>query len=170
MDYPYQLIARITQEPRINEAIYEGERGWLPHIALKRRFRLVGIDETELCEKLSELASQTSVFDMHLGEVKKPEMLPVRVIEVIKTPELLAFHNRVFDFFGGHVQSKFPERELGNYFPHITIENHDREQVVDPTRLVGSIRPIDHFWLVKDPEDGENAYALARFKLVEKKT
>lgn len=165
MQYPYQINAFFEQEPAKGEPIYSGERGWLPHLNLKRRFGLVDINEEELLHKLGLLASQTSTFEIEIGEVNKPEFMPVRVLAVGRTEGLMGFHLGVFRVIGSHIRSKFPEREQDNYYPHITLDDHDMNQVLDPARFAGTTQTVGSFWLVKDPVNGDNARALQRFEL-----
>jgi hypothetical protein len=54
LEFPYQLTAFLDDEPKIGEPVYYGENGWYPQLALKRRFKTVGISEDELVSKMAE--------------------------------------------------------------------------------------------------------------------
>ncbi len=164
MNYPYQINTFLEQEPTPGEPIYEGERGWFAHLNLKRRFGLVGVGESWLVEKLTEFSEGFGPFEIEIGEEAEPEFMPVKVLEIVHTPELMAFHLGVLKAFGRHIKSKFPEREEP-YYPHVTLQNHADEQVVNQADFAGKRHLVNHFWLVKDPPGSENAQALVRFEL-----
>jgi hypothetical protein len=73
MEFPYQLTAFLDSEPQVGEPVYQGERGWYPQIALKRRFKIDKITEKELFDKLELYCSSYPTFTIQTGELTKPE-------------------------------------------------------------------------------------------------
>src|SRR5688572_28099981 len=122
MEYPYQLVAFLDREPKVGERVYGGEDGWYAQIALKRRFRPVDIDEDQLITKVAEFCRSQVSLTITTKELIKPERMPVQVIEVEPSDEIINFHLGFIAHMGDHMLSRFPERDGSNYYPHITAE------------------------------------------------
>jgi hypothetical protein len=159
MRYPYQIVAFIDTEPSVGTPIYKGSEGWTPNVALKRRFGLKTISEEELEDLLESFCEKHASIGITFTKSLKPEHMPVEVIEVQKTLGLLKFHNDFISDFGDRIESKFPEREGENYYPHMTI-TWEGKQVVEPGDYLPSnghinTRHIERVCLVKDNADGD---------------
>jgi len=163
MEFPYQLVAFLENEPVTGEAVYSGENGWYPQIALKRRFRIDGIDEDELIEKIDAYCQLHKHFSITTGGLTKPERMPVRVIEVEQASELIRFHMNFIEYMGSYLYSRYPERDGMNYLPHITAE-YAGQMVIDPALFTNRNIQIDKVWLLKDIET-ENSVAYKSFDL-----
>lgn len=163
LEYPYQLAAFLDNEPVIGEPVYYGENGWYPQIALKRRFKISDITEEGLLSTLSEYCDSKSTFAIKTGDLIKPERMPVNILEVKATPELIAFHNDFIAHMGETLQSRYPERDGVNYLPHITAEYNDTF-VIDADRYSNREFQIEKVFLLKDIDD-ENSVAHASFDL-----
>ena len=121
-EYPYQLVAFIGEKPAIGEPVYSGENGWYPQIALKRRFEVIGLKESELIKTIDQYCKKMSSFTIRIGELTQPDRMPVKVLSVEDSPELIKFHTGIIAHFGDSMVSRFPERDGVNYLPHITAE------------------------------------------------
>lgn len=163
MEYPYQLATFIASEPRVGEPVYGGENGWYPQIALKRRFKLEGISEDELIAQIEAYCAAHSAFTVKTGELIKPERMPVRIIEIDHSPELVDFHTGFITTMGNAIQSRYPERDGGNYLPHITAE-YDGEMVIEPNDFKNRDIYIKRIWLLKDI-DNQDSKAYKAFTL-----
>ncbi len=163
LEYPYQLVAFLENEPEVGEPVYYGENGWFPHIALKRRFKTVGTTEDELLNKLATYCSSTPSFTIQTKDLTQPGRIPVRVLEVEATPQLINFHNGLIAFLGQAMLSRYPERDGNNYLPHITAEFNGR-MVIDHEKYSNRKFLIDKIFLLKDVDD-ENSIAHAKLTL-----
>lgn len=163
LEFPYQLTAFIDNEPTIGEPAYYGEKGWYPQIALKRRFKAVGISEEELVEKISDYCKSNAAFVVKTGELIKPERMPVKILEVENSTELIGFHNGLMAFLGNAILSRYPERDGTNYLPHVTAE-FNGEMVIDDKKYQNDTFEISRIFLLKDIKD-ENSVAYKSFEL-----
>jgi hypothetical protein len=163
LEFPYQLVAFLDRESALGEPVYYGEKGWYPQIALKRRFKIEGIDELGLIKKLNEFCEGHYSFSIQTKGVVQPERMPVRALEVETTPELIDFHTEFIDFMGENMVSRFPERDGDNYFPHITLE-YDGKVVVDDSLYDDKQILIEKVFLLKDEAD-QNSTTYREFNL-----
>lgn len=92
------------------------------------------------------------------------------VLEILQTTSLMKFHNDFISYMGNKMESRFPERDGANYYPHMTVTWHG-EQVINPddyfpaeSPAIRATRPIKEICLVKDVED-ENSQVLAYFEV-----
>ena len=164
LKFPYQLTTFINDEPNIDEPVYQGEHGWYPQIALKRRFNVVGFSEDELIEMILNYCNSRTPFLVKTGQLLKPEDMPVKVVEVNDIDGYLVdFHNDFISFMGDAISSRFPERDGANYFPHITAE-FNGEMVIDDKELTDKVFEINRIYLLKDVNDA-NSIAYTIFDL-----
>lgn len=163
LEYPYQLVAFLDEEPAIGEPVYYGENGWFPQIALKRRLKAVGITENELLDKLTTYCSMTPSFTIHTKDLTRPGQMPVKVLEVEATAELLDFHNGLIAFLGEAIVSRYPERDGSNYLPHVTAE-YNGQMVIDYKKYNSREFLINKVFLLKDVYD-ENSVAHTKLLL-----
>lgn len=171
MNYQYQLIALIAvdPEPPIGTPVYGGgPTGWLPNVTVKRRFAVNGIDEEGLRAKLEYFCSQHKPFTITFTRALKPAHMPVQVIEVAQDASLMSFHAGLIAYLGETIQSKFPEREGLNYYPHMTT-TWQGEEVVDSEKYLsesGHSNPIqiNRLCLIKDVT-GKNSQVVKYFDI-----
>lgn len=163
MEYPYQLTTFLAREPRAGEAVYGGQNGWYPQIALKRRFRLEDLDEYELISKLETYCSSYTAFTVQTGTLSKPDRMPVQIITVEKSQALMDFHLGFIAMMGNNLQSRYPERDGSNYLPHITAE-YDNKMVIDVDTFSNKAFRIEKIWLLKDLID-QDSEAYRSFNL-----
>lgn len=163
MEFPYQLVAFLENEPSAGEPVYNGENGWYPQIALKRRFKVEGINEDELIEKVAAYVHSRAAFFITTSGLMTPERMPVQVIEVEPVPELMNFHTDFIKFMGSNLQSRYPERDGMNYLPHVTAE-YGGKKVIDSAKFVNRNIRITRVWLLKDTES-EDSVAYKSFNL-----
>lgn len=165
LEFPYQLVAFIDREPAIGEPVYYGTGGWYPQIALKRRFKIVGINEDKLLAKLAEYCHKTKVFSIKTKSLIQPVRMPVKVLEVEPTSELMNFHQDFISFMEDGMISRYPDRDGANFLPHITAEYNGKMVINDSLFSNKEIR-ISKIFLLKDIED-ENSKVHASFELKE---
>jgi hypothetical protein len=163
LEFPYQLVAFIDREPIIGEPVYYGTSGWYPQIALKRRFKIVGITEDELLTKLAEYCHKTNAFSIKTKCLIQPERMPVKVLEVEPAPDLMNFHQGFISFMEDSMISRYPDRDGANYLPHITAE-YNGKIVIDDNLFSNKEIQINKMFLLKDIED-ENSKVHASFEL-----
>lgn len=162
-EFPYQLVVFLNKEPKIGEAVYYGENGWYPQLALKRRFRIEGINEEQLRQKLESYFSDKPSLTIIAKDLIHPEKMPVGVVGVEQTPELMSLHLDIIKMMGEDMISRYPERDGSNYFPHITVE-YNGERVVDAGKYARRTFVVSKVWLLKDVRD-ENSIAYIPFSL-----
>lgn len=164
MEFPYQIVAFIKTQPELGQFIYlRSPIGWLPNVALKRRFTVKRINESELIEQLKGSLQRIKAFDIRLGAEAKPSHMPVKVIKIEPTEDVMGLHRDLYRLVQKVGQSKYPNREDDNFFPHITIE-WKGEMVVDADDLINRTFRIKELWLLKD--GGDDSRAIAKFELV----
>lgn len=161
--YPYQLVGFLDEEPSVGESVYNGKNGWYAHIALKRRFAIESMSEEELFRLVGDYCSSVSPLEIVVGKLTKPERMPVSVLEVEPTKELLDFHNGFIEAFEENMRSRFPERDGKNYYPHITAE-YDGKNVINAGMYAERTFTINRVWLLKDVID-EDSQAYVSFPL-----
>lgn len=153
----YQIVAFFDCEPAVGQTVYEGPGGWLPQVAIRRRFRHA--DEANLLTAVTKIAHETLPFAIEFGRKVRPQDMPVDVIEVQSNSSLRALHMKLFEALG---QAKFPDREGAHYVPHMTASWQGRA-VVDATRFIGVHENVEGIWLIKD--EGSDSVVLKRFGL-----
>ncbi len=152
----YQIVAFVDREPEAGHAVYSGPAGWLPQVAIRRRY--ASENEARMLDSIGKLAAATKPFKLAFGQVVAGR-LPVDVIEVGQSQELMDFHGRLFRKLG---RAKFAEREGAAYYPHMTISWRGK-QVVAPAEFVGSTHIVNAIWVLKDNES--DSVAMGRFSL-----
>lgn len=160
-EYPYQLVSFLDKEPVISEGVYQGENGWYPQIALKRRFR--SMDEASLLSIITEFTSSQAALKLKTGQLVKPEKMPVRVIEILNSSDIKQFHLDFIDYMGSSIESQYPERDENNYLPHITAEYGDKLVINVDTFILKSFN-VDRVCLIKDGDDMDS-HVVAYFNL-----
>lgn len=162
LEYPYQIVSFLGKEPRVNEPVYYGNNGWYPQIALKRRFKLTDGTEEQLIELLKSFANQLSEMSVSTGLLIKPERMPVRVIDVNNQNEFMQVHQNLIAALNNTTVSRYPERENGNYYAHITAEHNDT-LILNPDDYTNRQFALNNIWLLKDTVD-ENSVAYIKIK------
>jgi len=161
--FPFQLVGFLDKEPSVGESVYNGKNGWYAQIALKRRFNAESLSEQELIQTIRDYCASAAPIKIVVGKLVKPERMPVSVLEVEPTEELLAFHQGFIKRLGHHIKSRFPERDGDNYYPHITAE-YDSKEVIDADAYIGRTFTLKRVWLLKDVID-EDSQAYECFHL-----
>lgn len=164
-EYPYQLVCFLAEEPAVGAAVYSGENGWYPQVALKRRFKFLGMDEDagllyveEFCRQANEGLKFTS------GDLTSDDRMPVKYIQIKDETDVVSgFHRRLIGFMGDRIESRYPDREGSSYMPHITAE-YNGEMVIDVDKFTNKDFVIDRVCILKDVE-GENSVAYRYFNL-----
>lgn len=163
MEYPYQLTTFLSREPLLDEPVYNGENGWYSQIALKRRFKIDRIGEDQLISSLRAYCASQHSFTIHTGSLAKPERMPVQIVEVEHSHELIDFHLNFIAAMGSTIESRYPERDGNNYLPHITAE-YDGKMVIDPNDFIHKDFTITKVWLLKDVTN-QDSHAYKVFDL-----
>ena len=113
LEFPYQIVTFLDREPQAGEPVYYGDDGWFAQVALKRRFKLQGIDESQLVQLLQ--STVTGDIPIKTGLLMKPERMPVRVIDIENQDEIRSLHRKLVTKLGDNVISRYPDREGINY-------------------------------------------------------
>ncbi|MBP7821230.1 hypothetical protein KA043_03985 [Candidatus Saccharibacteria bacterium] len=163
LEYPYQLVAFLDTEANIGERVYGGEKGWYPQIALKRRFRVDEISEEDMLGIITHFCQKAKSLEIHTGSLVKPEHMPVKLLEVECTKELKDFHLGFISAFGNKLNSRYPDRDGENYYPHITAEFWGK-MVVDVEKYSNKTFTLKKVCLLKDVKD-EDSQVYKYFEL-----
>lgn len=164
LEFPYQLVTFLDQVPNIGEPVYGGENGWYAQIALKRRFKVVGLSEEEAIQKIERYCKNTKNFTIKTGDLVSTDRMPVQVVEVAPSEEVMAFHSDFITYIGEQLVSRYPDREGENYYPHITAE-YNGKMVIEPELFTYKEFQIKNIYLLKDI-NGENSIAYKKFSLL----
>ena len=162
LEFPYQIVTFLDKEPEPNEPVYYSSNGWYPQLALKRRFKLVQTNEESLVESLKEFFGKRDSTNIETGALIRPDLMPVRVIEIINQAELKDLHTELIEHLRVMITSRYPDREGENYYAHITAEYND-EFVFPVDEYTNREFPLDNVWLLKDVDD-ENSLAHIKIK------
>lgn len=162
LEFPYQVVTFLGEEPAIGEPVYYGEHGWYPQLAIKRRFKLQDCEEDVFVENLKEFFGAVGAVAIVTGELIAPERMPVRVIATHNQDELKGLHTSLLEAFGPHIVSRYPDREGDSYYPHITAE-YNGAIVVPVAEYTNRTFTLNNVWLLKDIED-ENSVAYAKIR------
>ena len=162
-EFPYQIVVFLDRFPGIGEPVYYGKNGWYAQLAIKRRFKFISGDESDLLEMLEDYFSNIKPFNIETLSVKSDERMPVRFIDVNQSEELISLHNNLINFLGDKIISRYPERDGINYYPHVTAE-YNGEDIIDVNKYSKRTYPVRSVWLLKDVED-ENSVLSAHLLL-----
>lgn len=154
-EYPYQIVTFIDNEPEIGEEVYQGENGWYPQLTIKRRFNVSGQTEDNIIALVEEYFKQLSPFTIQLGTLRQTEQMPVRVLPVINNEALIKMHLELITFMGDAMESRYPERDGGNYYPHITAEYGDKF-VIEVSQYENKLFTMSKVCIIKDAQDGDS--------------
>lgn len=162
LEFPYQIVTFLDREPKVGEPVYYGDSGWFAQLALKRRFKLNGIDEDELVQSLQTFFEEGAQPAIVTGALVKPERMPVQVIDIINQGELKALHEQLITSLDGNIVSRYPDRDGENYYAHITAE-YNGVFVIPVEEYLRNKFALSNVWLLKDVDD-ENAKAYIKIK------
>lgn len=163
LEFPYQLTTFLDVEPTIGEPVYNGKNGWYAQIALKRRFKVVDMTEGELLQKISDYCNATRSFAVETGDLIQPDRMPVKILAVGPSSELIGFHTNFISSMGDSIQSRYPERDGSNYLPHVTAE-YDGKMVIEHAKFANRQFIITKIFLLKDLTN-EDSIAYKSFHL-----
>lgn len=161
--FPYQVVAFLDKEPAIGESAYNSPRGWFPQIALKRRFTLERKSEQDIVKALQRFAQTQRPFEIQVGNLTKPQRMPVHILEVDRNSHIDEFHNNLIEALGKNLMSRYPERDGENYLPHITVE-YDGKFVVDSDKYKNRKYTLAKICLLRDDEINDS-FAFKYFRL-----
>ena len=164
--FPYQLVLFLDEQPVVGETVYSGENGWYPQIALKRRFKFEDIDEEMGFRYIDEFCKQLPPkITFKTAQLSTDERMPVKYIPLAEAESLSVYHRRFIEFMGGHIQSKYPDREGDDYLPHVTAE-YDGKMVINPNNYIDREFILSKLCVLKDAEN-DNSVAYRYFKIGE---
>lgn len=154
-EFPYQLVAFLDKTPKLGEGVYQGENGWYPQLTLKRRFTLDGASDEDVISKVRDFFTKINPVTISVGELTRPERMPVRVLPILDDAQLKALHLELIACMGSAMHSRYPERDGENYLPHITAE-YGGTHVIDVDAYKNKEFTIDTVCLIKDSNDGDS--------------
>lgn len=160
LEFPYQIVTFLDREPQQGEPVYYGKNGWFAQLALKRRFKLQDIDESQLIQTLQPLLNKG--ITIRTGDLIKPERMPVRVIDIKNQDELKSLHQKLITRLNGAIASRYPDRDGDNYYAHITAE-YNNEFVIPVEDYTNREFALDNVWILKDVGD-ENSLAYIKIR------
>lgn len=160
LEFPYQIVAFLDREPAKGESVYNGNNGWYPQLAIKRRFKLENISEQEFINELKVFFKNIVPLSIVTDVLTRPERMPVQVIHVENQNELKYLHNDILEKFSRHIVSRYPEREGASYYPHVTAE-YDGKFVIPIDEYSHKTFQLNNAWLLKDIAD-ENSVAFSK--------
>lgn len=163
IEFPYQVVAFLDDTPDIGESAYNSPRGWFAQIALKRRFTLDNTSQQQIVETIQQFCDTQNPLTISVGDVVRPERMPVHVLEVEMSDDLINFHNNLIKALGNNLVSRYPERDGDNYLPHITVE-YGGGFVVDTDKYRNKKYSISRVCLLKDGK-GDDSLAYRYFDL-----
>ncbi len=135
----------------------------VPANRTQKAIKIEGINEDVLIKRLEDFCAAYPAFTVQTGELVKTERMPVQVIEVANSPELISFHTDFIAMMGDTLQSRYPERDGVNYLPHITAE-YDGKLVIDPSHFTNRQFTVTKVCLLKD-QDSEDSKTYKSFNL-----
>ena len=162
LEFPYQIVTFLGREPQSGEPVYYGEKGWYTQLALKRRFKLQDIDESQLIQLLQPFSESAGQLIIKTGPLVKPERMPVRVIDIENQSELISLHKQLIARLNGDIISRYPDREGDNYYAHITAE-HSGALTIPTDDYTDREFTLYNIWLLKDIGD-ENSIAYIKLR------
>lgn len=162
LEFPYQIVTFLGNEPALGEPVYYGENGWYPQLAIKRRFKINDISENDLINDLNAFFDSVNDTEITTGFLVKPERMPVQVVDILNQDTLCRLHNQLIRKFGDKIVSRYPDREGDNYYAHITAE-YNGEFVVPVDDYINKSFAINNIWLLKDMDD-ENSLAFSKIR------
>ncbi|MCD8561469.1 hypothetical protein LRY29_00070, partial [Candidatus Saccharibacteria bacterium] len=124
-------------------------------LALKRRFALDNATDEDVVSRVREFFARVQPITILVGELTKPERMPVRVLPIRNDAELKAVHLDFVTFMGDALHSRYPERDGANYLPHVTAE-YDGKLVIDVEAYQNGEFTISTVCVIKDGEDGDS--------------
>lgn len=160
LEFPYQIVTFLDKEPQPSEPVYYGDNGWFAQLALKRRFKLQDINESQLIQILQPFFTKN--ISIQTGSLVRTERMPVRVIDIRNQSEIKSLHQQLFTRLNGDIVSRYPDRESDNYYAHITAE-YGNKFVIPVDNYVDKDFELNNVWLLKDIED-ENSKAYIKIK------
>jgi hypothetical protein len=153
----YQVVAFAGSEPKSGQEVYGGHLGWLPQVAIRRRFW--ADDEEVMLKVIGDVAAKTAPLNLTFADIVQPAHMPVEIIQVEATAALCQLHAELLLRLGN---AKFPDREGDHYYPHMTI-SWKGERVVDAETYARTRNMVEAIWIIKDK--GPDSVAIKRFKL-----
>lgn len=162
LEFPYQIVTFLGHEPQPDEPVYYGENGWYAQLALKRRFKLLDIDESQLIQLLQPFCKSVGHLIIKTESLVKPERMPVRVIDIENQSELVSLHKQLIARLNGDIISRYPDREGDNYYAHITAE-HSGALTVPVDDYTNREFTLENIWLLKDIGD-ENSIGYIKLR------
>ena len=118
------------------------------HITVKKKFKLLDIDESELINMLqSEIGTQKGI-ELNLGDIKDYDSDNNRVIEVLNPSPWISLHNKIMECLVLHSESRDSHFEGINYYPHVTWKLKGIK-MLDPKPLVNTSHKINKLYLIQ---------------------
>ena len=125
----------------------------LPHITIKKKFKLLDINETQLINMLQTKENIKGVLELRLGDTKDYNSEDNKVVGVLNPDSWVDLHNKLINYLGKHIESRDGHFEGVNYLPHMTWKLKG-SIMFDPKPLCNTIRVINSIYLIKrlDPQ------------------
>jgi 2'-5' RNA ligase len=135
------------------------------HITVKKKFKLVDIDESELIRMLLSAQKLRRPIKLRLGDVRPYGSDEFMIVEVLNAEEWTKLHNQIAEILGAHIESRDLQFEKKNYLPHLSWKVRNKV-LLDPTPYLHTEHLISRLYLVQriHPEKS-HAQILAKIDL-----
>lgn len=118
------------------------------HITVKKKFKLLDIDEGELIRVLQSGVGTHKGIELNLGDIKDYDSDNNRVVEVLNPNPWISLHNKIIDCLGLHIESRDSHFEGINYYPHVTWKLKG-VKMLDPKPLINTSHKINKLYLIQ---------------------
>jgi len=136
-----------------------------PHITIKKKFKLVDLNEEDLIKKLSAEESIKGVKHLKLGGRKEHGDENNEVIEVLNPEVWQELHERIRQVLDSYIVSRDPHFENNNYLPHVTWKMNGTVNL-DPKPYINKTFDVTTLYLIERVHPTESiAKILAKIKL-----
>ena len=144
MEYTYMIVA-FTRDFEIDEIV---EPPKYPHLTIKKKFKIIGINEDELITQLQKTTQKFGECKLELGGDKVYDDPAFMVVEVLNADDWKQLHLTLMKALEKDTESRDPHFEGENYYPHISwmVRN---EIMLDPKPLHGKTFDITKLYLIQ---------------------
>jgi len=144
MEYAYMIVA-FACDFEIGEIV---EPPKYPHLTVKKKFKIIGISEEELINRLQKTTERLGVFKLELGGDKVFDDPAFMIVEVLNAKDWKQLHMTIMKALYKDTESRDPHFEGENYYPHISwmIRN---EILLDPKPLHDKSFNISKLYLIE---------------------
>lgn len=120
----------------------------LPHVTVKKKFKLIDIDERSLIKLLQNSSELRGAQTLRLGSSKIYDNQKNKYIEIINSEPWVKLHEQIASLLNNYVESRDPHFEGKNYLPHVTWKLKGKKYL-DPSKLINTTHVIECLYLIR---------------------